>query len=89
MNFANNHSSASRYRNNKEKDFCDKKTIVYLTRVYRTSAIYSSFNLDTPSLENDELEQRDIILPESITVDRDNKGLISNEIISNEKKPSL
>ena len=38
----------------------------------------------TPS-ENIELEPRDIILPESITVDRDNKGLISNEIISNDK----
>ena len=50
----------------------------------RTSAIYSSFNLSTRPSENDTLEPRDIILPDSITVDRDNKGLISHKIISND-----
>ena len=38
----------------------------------------------TPS-ENIELEPRDIILLDSITVDRDNNGFISHEIISNDK----
>ena len=51
----------------------------------RTSAIHSSFNINTPPPKNDELEQRDIILIDSITVDRDNKGAISTEIISNDK----
>ena len=51
----------------------------------RTSAIHSSFNIDTPPPKNDELEQREIILIDSITVDRDNKGAISTEIISNDK----
>ena len=51
----------------------------------RTSEICPSFNLDTPPSENGELESRDTIFPDSISVDRDNKGLISNEIISNDK----
>ena len=84
MRFANAYSSARRHRNNKEKDYCDKKTAVYLTRVDRTSAIYSSFNRNTPPSENDESEPRYTILLDRITVDRDNNGLISNEIISND-----
>ena len=85
IHFENSYSSESRYRNNKEKDFCDIKTTVYLTRVDRTLAISSSFDLDTPPSENDTVEPRDIILLDSITIDRDNKGLISHEIISNDK----
>ena len=85
MSIANAYSSASRYRNNIEKDFCDKKKAVYLKRVDRTSAIYSSFNIDTPPSDNDELEPRDIILTDGTTVDRDNKGIITSEITSKDR----
>ena len=51
----------------------------------RISEISSLFNLDTPPSKNNTLESRDIILPDSITVDRDNKSIISHDIISNNK----
>ena len=51
----------------------------------RQTSISSSFDLDTPPSENDIVEPRDIILTDSITIYRDNKGLISHEIISNDK----
>ena len=55
------------------------KPLRELQRSYhcKHTPLICSFNLDTPPSENDGLEPRDTILSDSITVDRDNKGLIS------------
>ena len=87
--FINDYRGASKYKNNKEKVNRDKQKLVSLERLYRTSATYSSLDLDTSSSENDELELRANKSKDRTKSDRDSEGIGTSEIIRSNNRKSI
>ena len=70
---------------NNDKVYRDKKKTVSLQRVDKNSVMYSLFDMNIPPSENDELEPRETKPKDRTKVGRENKGIITNEVISKDR----
>merc|ERR1711957_562609 len=83
--FINDYRGASKYGNNKENSHCEvKRKSVSPERLDRKSATCSSFDMDTSSFENDELELRANKSKDRTKSDRDSEGIGTSETVNSE-----
>merc|ERR1711957_888318 len=88
--FINDYRGASKYGNNKENSHCEvKRKSVSPERLDRKSATCSSFDMDTSSFENDELELRANKSKDRTKSDRDSEGIGTSETISSNNSKSI